>query len=64
MTSPQELQAAGPLTLAAATAADLMTPNPVSIGQNATVKEAVAFLSDRGFSAAPVLDEAAGPSAS
>ena len=51
----------GPLTLAAATAADLMTPNPVSIGQNATVKEAVAFLTDRGFSAAPVIDEAGRP---
>ena len=61
MTSPQELQAAGPLTLSAATAADLMTPNPVSIGQNATVKEAVAFLSDRGFSAAPVIDEGGRP---
>jgi CBS-domain-containing membrane protein len=33
----------------------------VSIGQNATVKEAVAFLTDRGFSAAPVLDEAGRP---
>jgi CBS domain-containing protein len=57
MTSPQESQAAGPLTLSAATAADLMTRNPVSIGQNATVREAVAFLTDRGFSAAPVIDE-------
>ena len=61
MTSPQELQAEGPLTLSAATAADLMTPNPVSIGQNATVKEAAAFLTDRGFSAAPVIDEAGRP---
>jgi CBS domain-containing protein len=51
----------GPLTLAAATAADLMTPNPVSIGQNATVREAAAFLTDRGFSAAPVIDEAGRP---
>lgn len=61
MTSPQELKAASPLTLSAATAADLMTPNPVSIGQNATVKEAAAFLTDRGFSAAPVMDEAGRP---
>jgi CBS domain-containing protein len=38
-----------------------MTPNPLSIGQNATVKEAAAFLSERGFSAAPVIDEAGRP---
>lgn len=61
MTSVQEPQAAGPLTLSAATAADLMTPNPVSISQNATVKEAAAFLANRGFSAAPVIDEAGRP---
>ena len=35
-----------------------MTPNPLSIRQNATVKEAAAFLSDRGISAAPVIDDA------
>jgi CBS domain-containing protein len=61
MTNPQELQAAGSMTLAAATAADLMTPNPISIRQNATVKEAAAFLTDRGFSASPVIDEAGRP---
>ncbi|HET6572338.1 MAG TPA: CBS domain-containing protein [Fimbriiglobus sp.] len=61
MTSPQELQVAGPLTLSAATAADLMTPNPVPIDQNATVKEAVVFLTDRGISAAPVIDESGRP---
>src|SRR5262245_30181804 len=61
MTSPQELQTAGPLTLSAPTAAVLMTPNPVSIGQDATVKEAAAFLTDRGFSAAPVIDNAGRP---
>jgi CBS domain-containing protein len=38
-----------------------MTPNPVSIGQDATVKEAAAFLTDRGFSAAPVIDQAGRP---
>jgi CBS domain-containing protein len=61
MTSPQELQTADPLTLSAPTAADLMTSNPVSIGQDATVKEAAAFLTDRGFSAAPVIDNAGRP---
>jgi CBS domain-containing protein len=47
--------------LSAPTAADLMTPNPASIGQDATVKEAAAFLSNRGFSAAPVGDHAGRP---
>ncbi len=61
MTSPQEPQPAGPLTLSAPTAADLMTPNPVSISQDATVKEAAAILADRGFSAAPVIDAAGRP---
>jgi CBS-domain-containing membrane protein len=44
------------LTLEAATAADLMTPNPLSIRDIATLQEAVAFLVDHGFSAAPVID--------
>ena len=58
MTNVQELKASGVLTLNAETAADLMTPNPLSIRQNATVKEAAAFLTDRGISAAPVIDNA------
>ena len=49
------------LTLWAETAADLMTPDPVSIGADETVKEAVAFLTDKGFSAAPVIDDAGRP---
>lgn len=49
------------LILCAETAADLMTPNPVSIREDATVKEAVAFLTEKGFSAAPVIDEAGRP---
>src|SRR5262245_37202830 len=49
------------LTLWGETAADLMTPNPVSIGAAETVKEAVAFLTDKGFSAAPVIDDAGRP---
>ncbi len=48
-------------TLRAKTAADLMTPNPVSIRDVATVPEAVALLVDKGFSAAPVIDEAGRP---
>jgi CBS domain-containing protein len=38
-----------------------MTPNPVSIGADATVKEAAAFFVEKGFSAAPVIDEAGRP---
>jgi CBS domain-containing protein len=47
--------------LDAQTAADLMTPGPVSIRGTATVHEAVALLTARGFSAAPVIDEAGRP---
>ena len=49
------------LTLAADTAEELMTPNPVSIHANASVQEALALLTDRGFGAAPVIDEAGHP---
>jgi CBS domain-containing protein len=49
------------LTLAANTAAELMSPSPVSLEQDATVHEAVALLADRGYSAAPVIDEAGRP---
>jgi CBS domain-containing protein len=49
------------LTLAADTAEQLMTPNPVSISASASVQEAIALLTDRGFSAAPVIDEAGRP---
>jgi CBS domain-containing protein len=38
-----------------------MSPNPVSIRRDATVREAVALLTDRGFGAAPVIDEAGRP---
>jgi CBS domain-containing protein len=49
------------LVLAAETAADLMTANPVSIRAEATIREAVALLTDKGISAAPVIDEAGQP---
>jgi CBS domain-containing protein len=35
-----------------------MTPNPQSLRDLATVKEAIIFLTDKGFSAAPVIDRA------
>jgi predicted transcriptional regulator len=38
-----------------------MTPNPLSLRDDATIKEAIAFLIDRGISGAPVIDEAGRP---
>jgi CBS domain-containing protein len=49
------------LYLCAETAADLMAPNPVSLRADATVQEASSFLSGKGFSVAPVIDEAGRP---
>jgi CBS-domain-containing membrane protein len=42
-------------------AADVMTPNPVSLRAEATVPEAIAWLTEKGFSAAPVIDESGRP---
>ena len=56
MTRSNNTEKAAPLRLYAETAADLMTPNPVSIEADDTVKEAVAFLTDKGLSAAPVVN--------
>jgi CBS domain-containing protein len=49
------------LALEAETAADLMKPNPVSIRDSASIQEAIALLTDKGFSAAPVIDNAGRP---
>jgi CBS domain-containing protein len=38
-----------------------MTPNPVSVSASATVRKARAFLTDKGVSGAPVIDEAGRP---
>ena len=46
------------LVLRAATAADLMTPGPVSLVASATAGEATYFLTTRGFGAAMVIDDA------
>ena len=35
-----------------------MTPNPVSIHENASLRDAINLLIDKGFSAAPVIDDA------
>ena len=50
-----------PMRLRATTAADLMMPNPVSIRDNALVREAVVLLTTKAFSAAPVIDAAGRP---
>lgn len=49
------------LGLDARTAEELMVPNPISLRDNVTIPEAVALMTDRGFSAAPVIDEAGRP---
>jgi CBS domain-containing protein len=49
------------LVLTAQTAEELMVPNPISLRGDATLPEAVALMTDRGFSAAPVIDEAGRP---
>jgi CBS domain-containing protein len=49
------------LFLAARTAEELMTSNPVSLREDATVPEAIALMTDCGYSAAPVIDEAGHP---
>jgi CBS domain-containing protein len=49
------------LRLRAETAADLMHENPISIPEKAVIQEAIALLTDKGFSAAPVIDEAGRP---
>ena len=38
-----------------------MVPNPISLREDVTIPEAVALMTDRGFSAAPVIDEAGRP---
>lgn len=51
--------AARPLELLRAK--DLMSSNPVSIHRDATVHEALEVLTDRGFGAAPVINDAGQP---
>jgi CBS domain-containing protein len=55
------LEITPPLLLRAETAGDLMTPNPVSLRADATLREAIALLTDKGYSAAPVIDDAGLP---
>ena len=50
-----------PLTLHARTAADLMASNPVSIRAKAGIAEAIRLFTEKGITAAPVIDEAGRP---
>src|SRR5438067_1819164 len=61
MSSSIETDNPDPLILAADTAADMMAANLISIRGDATLPEAIALLTDKGFSAAPVIDEAGKP---
>jgi CBS domain-containing protein len=61
MKSSVDAKARPSMVLCAETAQELMTPNPVSISADAAVGEAVAFLIDKGYSGAPVIDEAGRP---
>jgi len=58
---PMKEAQASRMILEATTAKDLMWPDPVSIEETATIREGVAFLVDKGFSAAPVIDHAGRP---
>ena len=49
---------ATPLMLHARTAADLMVPNPISLRAEAAVAEAIVLFTEKGITAAPVIDEA------
>ena len=61
MTPARDTEAAGRLVLQAKVARDLMVPNPMGIQADATVDEALALLTDKGFSALPVFADAGRP---
>jgi CBS-domain-containing membrane protein len=61
MNSKTQIASGQRLVLAADTAADLMTPNPVSVQGDVSIRQATSFLVDKAFSAAPVIDAAGKP---
>lgn len=61
MTTKQITRNRSSLVLDAKIAEDVMTPNPLSVRDEASVREAVVFLTDRRISAAPVINEAGRP---
>ena len=56
MLSTPTMSRASRMVLDAVRAADLMTSNPTSLRAEATVPEAIVWLTEKGFSAAPVID--------
>ena len=61
MTGPSTPDTRTRLTLEADTAADLMSANPISLRAEATVRQALALLTEHNYGAAPVIDEAGRP---
>ena len=51
----------GHLVLRGRPTSDLMSPNPVSLHENATLREAISFFVDRNLSGAAVIDDAGRP---
>ena len=49
------------MSLVAVKAADMMVENPISLRENASIREALMLFAERGFSAAPVIDEKGRP---
>ncbi len=49
------------MVLPAVRVRDVMTPQLISLSQNASIEQATVFLTDRGFSATVVIDEAGHP---
>src|SRR2546425_800513 len=49
------------LALSAETARDLMSEAPVSIRADASLRDAIVLLADKGYSAAPVINQAGHP---
>jgi predicted transcriptional regulator len=49
------------MTLVADKAADIMADNPISLRDNASIREALVLFADKGFSAAPVIDDKGRP---
>ena len=49
------------LSLCADTASDLMVPNPISLRADASVAEAMLLFTEKGITAAPVIDDSGRP---
>jgi CBS domain-containing protein len=61
MSAATKIPAFPRLSLEANTAEEIMSDNPISVRKGATVHEAIALMTDRGYYAAPVIDEKGRP---